>query len=208
MTQGKTSIQKHRGHLFGTCLLLGCVFCPAAFAQAGQEPVSFVFSGWTQWLPPNALRRLLAEPNLDADGFQVAPRTTVLPQLRTRRKHPIRRIKNSLGMDYRLAEQGGLHFSVYQRRRPKDVGLRWQLNQDHAGHRVQRWSVGGKLDLIRTEEGERFVSFVPQLMVNPDGAHLRARRWRVRMEYGYWFGSQSRAAVAERVPQVNLKWRF
>ncbi len=191
------------------CLFLAC-WPHSASAATDPESVSIVLSGWGHGLAPNqlvqhwmrrdALQRPATIPRLEwSDG-----RLAEMPVARD----ALRRVKNGVGMDLRLFDSGGLHFNLYRRHRAKAEGVRLRLGDATALRQAQRWTIGGSMQQVRTDEGDRFIRFVPQLMINPDGPHGATRRWSFNLEYGYWFGGDKRAAVAERVLQASLSARF
>ena len=196
-------------------------FCPGllignSIAWADAQPVAassakdrYVVWGWGDELSVNQIIRRWLER--DRGNQRLVPRREwnggALPQLR-RSRDALRRVKDGLGMDYRIGSSGGLHLNIYSRRKIKRPGVRWQLGQTRADVSIQRWTLGGSMQRVRTEDGKRFISFIPQLIVNPDGAHAKLRRWRLKLEYGYWFGGEKRAAAAERVLQASVAARF
>ncbi len=194
--------------------VLGLLLLPVAgqAAEAKKDPVAYVFSGWSETITGNAVVQRWMARGEEGRGMASAERRTTAGMIGelSRDRGALRRIKNGLGVDYRIASAGGLHLNVYSRNRPNGKGVRKTLNAfagaEHA--QVQRWTLGASLQQVRTEEGDRFISLVPQLVVNPDGAHAAMQRWRFSMEYGYWFGGGKRAAVAERVLQVQISARF
>lgn len=171
--------------------------------QGDAIATPYVLSGWGEAVTANQLVALWM-----ADREKVAELTPLrlisdLPAARG----ALRRIKNGVGLDYRMAA-GGLHLNLYSRRKPKGEGVRGTINPASVAAEVQRWTLGASLQQVRTASGDRFVSLVPQLVVNPDGAHAGVKRWRFSMEYGYWFGGSKRAAKAERVLQASISARF
>lgn len=187
------------------------LLCWVHSSLAAQPPdsVGFVISGWghafsgnqliQHWMRPDTERWSSSVPRNEWNGrlARVSPNRDAL-----------RRIKHGVGVDWRLFESGGLHFNLYRRHRTKAEGVRMRLGDSATLRRTQWWTLGGSMQQVRTDEGDRFIRFVPQLMVNPDGPHGATRRWSFSLEYGYWFGGDKRAAVAERVLQASLSARF
>ncbi len=185
----------------------------AASDNQDVESAAIVLSGWSENITANQLIRQWvarsAQNNIGGAATSSLPSASLIGTVAVS-EEAWRQIKNGLGVDYRVAQNGGVHLNVYSRATPRGEGVRLTLNgkQELAQAPTQSWTLGASLQQVRTEDGERFLSVVPQLVVNPDGAHGATQRWRFSMEYGYWFGASERAAVAERVVQARISAYF
>jgi len=116
------------------------------------------------------------------------------------------RVRDGLGMDYRLGERGGLQFNLYSRRHARGPGQSWNLNAE-APDATAFWLLGGSLDLARDRHDRQQVVFVPRLLLDFDALTERDHRLQAFVQYAPWPSSPGRTQD-DNMTQVAFRLRF
>lgn len=112
------------------------------------------------------------------------------------------RMRDGVGMDYRLGGLGGLQLNLYSRRDTARPGRSWNLNAQ-APDATAFWLLGGSLDVVRDQ-----VVFVPRLLLDFDALTERDHGLQAFVQYGPWHSSSSRATRDQTMTQVAFRLRF
>lgn len=120
-----------------------------------------------------------------------------------------RQLRNGLGFDFPLGSSGNLHLTLHERRNPEKVGLRIALAERTPAARdwisSGSWSLGPRLMLVRSDEGDQFLSLVPQLRAQ---FSLQGLTVHTRVDYGFWSADSGRTPLPERCWQAQFSARF
>lgn len=211
------------GRLLASLLLL-----PAA-AAAGAAPTSDCAPG--QWLHCGLLQLQSGWPATATAGGSLlgAQLGSSRPLLEERGLHGLRlrfdarsdaedllrRWRYGVGLDLELPGNGLLQTSFQTSRRRSDRGVRYALTPDglSAAGRSPLWSLGLSVAPGEDGDGSRRLILAPQFRLDLDRCLPLAGRAEFSAEFAPWsedFGDGRRRPdhADERMPQVQLRWRF
>lgn len=182
---------------------------PQHQSQTVPRLVFFSFTGThdaNAWLREDlATRSALDEPYRQQ---ALAALNALDPAKLVYQNQPLRKIRDGFGFDFQVADGGALHFNLYSRRNARTEGLRVALNSVGNEPAHKRWSVGASLDPVQTEDGERKIAIVPQLLLDLDGLFSRIEHFEAAVEYGHWRGGKKKVALDTQVAQLVVRLRF
>lgn len=117
-------------------------------------------------------------------------------------------VRNGVGVDLDMGDRGGFHFNLYARRNPRGPGQRWNLTSSVGAREPRVWSLGGMLDVVRRDDGERRVVYVPQLLMDFGGTAVGPCTCQAALQYAYWRPAAGDVTRDESVPQLTVRLRF
>lgn len=115
------------------------------------------------------------------------------------------KLRNGLGFDVPIGQRGNVHLTIHERANPEKIGLRFQMRERHFETRVATWSVGPVVKLIRSQQGHRFISLIPQLRATVPWGD---RQLHASMHYGFWSTDGRKTPVPERTIQAQISLKF
>lgn len=116
-----------------------------------------------------------------------------------------RALKNGLGFDLPVGQRGNVHLTIHERANPEKVGLRFQLRERSFMTATTRWSVGPVVKLVRSFEGQKYISVYPQLRATMP---WRDKTIHAFVHYGFWSPDGRRTPVPKRAIQAQVSLRF
>jgi len=127
----------------------------------------------------------------------------------------LRRWRYGVGLDLELPGNGLLQTSFQTSRRRSDRGVRYALTPDglSTAGRSRLWSLGLSVAPGEDGDGSRRLILAPQFRLDLDRCPPLAGRAELSAEFAPWvedFGDGRRRPdhADERLPQVQLRWRF
>jgi len=212
--------------------LLACLLLLPAAATAGTAPTSACAPG--QWLHCGLLQLQLQSgwpvaATAGGSSLLAAQLGSSRPLLEERGLHGLRlrfdarsdaedllrRWRYGVGLDLELPGNGLLQTSFQTSRRRSDRGVRYALTPEglSTAGRSRLWSLGLSVAPGEDGDGSRKLILAPQFRLDLDRCLPLAGRAEFSAEFAPWtedFGDGRRRPdhADERIPQVQLRWRF
>lgn len=125
-------------------------------------------------------------------------------------------LRGGVGLDVGLPDDGNLHLSLFPDDDDPQRGKRWQLSTATKGSSGRLWSVGGCVDVVRTQqerspyEGytDREIAVSPQLILDMDRLAGMPGTAQLVLQNANWRDGVTERYTDERVWQINVIWRF
>lgn len=125
-------------------------------------------------------------------------------------------LRGGVGLDVGLPDDGNLHLSLFPDEDDPQRGRRWQLSTTPNNARGRLWSVGGCVDVVRTQqersryEGytDREIAVSPQLILDMDRLAGIPGTAQLVLQNANWRDGVTERYTDERVWQINVLWRF
>lgn len=116
-----------------------------------------------------------------------------------------RALRNGLGFDVPIGQHGNLHLTIHERANPAKTGLRFQLRERHFITPKTTWSVGPVVKLVRSFEGQKYISVFPQFRATMPWHDKTIHAY---VHYGFWSPDGRHTPVPERAIQAQISLRF
>lgn len=125
-------------------------------------------------------------------------------------------LRGGVGLDVGLPDDGNLHLNLFPDDNDPQRGKRWQLSTSTKNARGRLWSVGGCVDVVRTQqerspyEGytDREIAISPQLILDMDQLAGMPGTAQLVLQNANWRDGVTERYTDERVWQINVLWRF
>lgn len=118
-------------------------------------------------------------------------------------------LREGLGLDLAIPDLGALHLNLYARQDRRGSDTRAAVLSAGELQRTScAWSLGGSMELVRSEGGARQLSFVPELSV--DGSALTGGKlgFSAVVRYAHWRSLGERESQDIAVPQLLFRWKI
>lgn len=127
-------------------------------------------------------------------------------------------LRGGVGLDVELPDAGNLHLSLFPDDDDPQRGRRWQLSTRREGAHGRLWSLGGCVDVVRTEPErpqaverpytDRELTVAPQLILDMDRLAGLPGNAQLLLQHANWRDGVTERYTDGRVWQVNVRWRF
>ncbi|SFF65049.1 hypothetical protein SAMN04488120_11723 [Fontimonas thermophila] len=127
-------------------------------------------------------------------------------------------LRGGVGFDVELTDTGNLHLSLFPDEDDPQRGRRWLLWTHPDGMRDRWWSLGGSVDIVRTQPQraqalerlytDRTLMLAPQLILDMDRLAGLAGSAQLTLQNANWRDAVTDRYTDTRVWQINVRWRF
>ena len=119
-------------------------------------------------------------------------------------------LRDGLGFDVAVPDFGSFHLNLYTRRNARTPGKRWSMNltSGEVSEPERPWSLGGSLELVRTQDGARQAAFVPELLLDFGALTNRPIAFSASLKYSKFRSLHDKRSLDEDMPQLSFNWRF
>lgn len=125
-------------------------------------------------------------------------------------------LRGGVGLDLQLRDAGNLHLRLFPDEDHPERGRRWTITTRAQSRHAPVWSVGGSVDLVRTQhirygqwpDSEREVRLAPELMLDVDRLAGIPGTAQLTLQHGGWRDRTSRRYAEGDCWQVQVRWRF